>query len=91
MGGKCMSPDCPLPPNLVLPPRCFDFHHINRGDKTAVLNHLVKQSWSATVKELRKCIMLCCLCHRLLHAREDETPLDGESESFCLIEADIPI
>lgn len=86
MGGKCQSPTCPLPPDLVLPPRCFDFHHIDRGTKVAIINHLVKQSWAATARELVKCQMLCCLCHRMLHAE-----LDGQAEDGSLVEPDVPI
>jgi len=44
---------------------CLDFHHIIKGRPvTRVANH----SFTSTEKELNKCIIVCCNCHRKIHA-----------------------
>lgn len=62
-GGKCHSCE------LVSHPSVYDFHHIDPtqksfsvGDKTSTIKWLLIQ------EELKKCVMLCSNCHRLLHA-----------------------
>lgn len=48
-------------------PRCLDFHHI--VDKTnTVANITYKCSKSLIILEMKKCIILCCNCHRKIHA-----------------------
>jgi hypothetical protein len=45
----------------------MEFHHI--GDKKNSVSKLVQwgYSWEAIEKEIKKCIPLCCNCHRLEH------------------------
>jgi hypothetical protein len=47
--------------------RVMEFHHI--GDKKNSVSKLVQwgYSWEAIEKEIKKCIPLCCNCHRLEH------------------------
>lgn len=66
MGGKCMNPLCPLK-GIDLPACCFDFHHRDPSIKDGNLNRLLKQGMTKAMPELKKCDMLCCICHRILH------------------------
>jgi hypothetical protein len=43
----------------------YDFHHLR--DKEEVWNTLREKSWKKIVKELDKCQLLCCGCHRKKH------------------------
>jgi len=48
--------------------RALDFHHIDPATKVANVSQIVNQHYSIKVlkKEIRKCIVLCCRCHREL-------------------------
>lgn len=45
----------------------FDFHHINPSTKERNISHLKTYKWNRIEEELKKCILLCSNCHRLLH------------------------
>ena len=64
MGGKCVI--CGYNKYNV----SFDIHHINSSEKefsfAKALSRPIK--WQIMVKELKKCVLLCCRCHRELHA-----------------------
>ena len=49
--------------------RLIDFHHVNSDSKRFGLSQAInKRAGIATLKtELRKCIPVCCACHRLIH------------------------
>ena len=49
--------------------RLIDFHHINAESKHFGLSVAARnRAGIATLKtELRKCIPVCCACHRLIH------------------------
>lgn len=67
-GGKCSNPDCPVR-HLDLPPCVFDFHHRDPNEKEFGICEGVNKGFSLSrlKKELDKCDILCCLCHRILH------------------------
>jgi hypothetical protein len=69
MGGRCANPACPLG-EVQLPHVVYDFHHADPSIKEAGVSELLHYSWSKAKRELDKCVMLCCVCHRLLHAGE---------------------
>jgi len=48
----------------------FDVHHIDPNEKEFTIGSVraCAKSWDRIVIELRKCILLCSNCHRLLHA-----------------------
>jgi len=51
-------------------PECiFDFHHLDPKDKKHGMSTRINamRKWSTIVKELRKCVLLCANCHRMLH------------------------
>lgn len=44
---------------------CLDFHHVIKGSPvTRAANH----SYTKFEKELAKCVIVCCNCHRKIHA-----------------------
>ena len=48
-------------------PALFDFDHRDRSSKQFSWNKLRLRSWDSICKELEKCDLLCCACHRLRH------------------------
>ena len=53
----------------------MDFHHINGEDKESTIANLITKAISRSEdpmvllkKELDKCVLLCCRCHREFHA-----------------------
>lgn len=44
---------------------CFDFDHIDRKNKTGNISYLVNSSIEKIDKEIAKCRLLCCKCHKL--------------------------
>ena len=63
MGGKCVKCDYD---------RCIDaleFHHVDlKKEKRFVRHALSKFSYERIKSELKKCILVCCRCHREIHA-----------------------
>lgn len=61
-GGKCCI--C----KMTYPQEVFEFHHLNPADKEFGLGTIRSNciSWKRIVKELRKCVMTCANCHRLV-------------------------
>lgn len=45
---------------------CLDFHHIIKGKP---VTRMTSTSYSALENELNKCIIVCCNCHRKIHAK----------------------
>jgi hypothetical protein len=47
--------------------RVLEFHHVGNKDYniSSMVNH--GYSWSKVEKEIKKCIPLCCNCHRIEH------------------------
>lgn len=61
-GGKCKI--CGYSKCL----KALDFHHINPNNKIESINILLKRySFSKAQKEIKKCVLLCCRCHREVH------------------------
>ncbi len=51
------------------PPCCMDLHHLNPSDKKYEISYLKKNgSIKLLEEELNKCVCLCALCHRKIHA-----------------------
>ncbi len=53
--------------NLIDKPWEADFHHEGKEAKENSISQLIDYHISEAVKELEKCILLCCSCHRLVH------------------------
>lgn len=69
-GGKCTI--CGYDKCLA----AFDYHHINPKEKDHQLGVAMRNggSWAKIVEEARKCTLVCCRCHRELHAGIVELP-----------------
>lgn len=61
-GGKCSKCE-----SSTYHPSCYDFHHNDPATKEFVWTKLRLKSWDKITKELDKCDLLCCICHRLEH------------------------
>ncbi len=47
---------------------CLDFHHRDPDAKKFVLSDAETRSIANTVREIKKCILVCANCHRVIHA-----------------------
>jgi hypothetical protein len=56
----------------------MDLHHIDPNEKDFTFGKVTANpmSWDKIVKELRKCILLCCRCHREVHSEDAVLPED---------------
>ena len=61
-GGRCV--ECGYKECIA----ALDFHHVDPKIKEINLNKNL--SLNTKLKEIEKCILLCCRCHRELHWRE---------------------
>jgi len=54
----------------VYPTCCYDFHHLNPKlkEKNIAQYAQTKKGFEKAKQELYKCMLLCCNCHRLIHA-----------------------
>jgi len=59
-GGKCCICKKKYPQEL------FEFHHLNPAEKDFGVGSVKSISWDRLVIELRKCVMVCANCHRLV-------------------------
>jgi len=60
LGGKCAI--CGYDKSIA----AFDFHHIEMWLKDFTISaHMT--SWEKIEPELKKCVLLCCRCHREVH------------------------
>ena len=52
----------------------LEFHH-NRSDKSHNVGNMVNRNgyaWETIKEEIKKCVVLCCRCHRERHANKDK-------------------
>jgi hypothetical protein len=65
----------------------FDLHHLDPKEKEFSLGAIrgSPRSWEKIVNELRKCVLLCCRCHREVHANVTKLPENYNSfnENFA--------
>jgi len=57
---------------------CYDVHHINPEEKSFEVsqgNYNGAKSWLKIRDELKKCVLVCANCHRLIHANLIDSPL----------------
>jgi len=49
----------------------YDLHHINPNDKDPKFNKLLDSwGWKRIEEEIKKCLLLCANCHRIIHEQE---------------------
>lgn len=52
----------------------LDFHHLDPNKKDFNIADGSVLKWEKLVEEVKKCILLCCRCHREIHAGITEIP-----------------
>lgn len=50
----------------------FDFHHLSPSTKIDTISNMLKNPTSKIIAELKKCVMLCANCHRLVESSHIE-------------------
>lgn len=50
----------------------YELHHHDQDGKETNLSSIMHHGWPKIEKELRKCILVCANCHRILHSIERE-------------------
>lgn len=70
MGGKCVC--CGYDKHYS----ALELHHLDPTIKKFALGGVRARpkSWDSIVEELRKCVLVCCLCHREIEAKIRELP-----------------
>lgn len=49
-------------------PAIIDFHHVDRSEPKHSVNLLISHGrWAKAREEIKKCIVLCANCHRIVH------------------------
>ena len=71
-GGKCTI--CGYDKTIA----ALDYHHVDPKEKDAMLSVAMRNgsAWSKIVEEARKCTIVCCRCHREIHAGVTQLPDD---------------
>ena len=69
-GGKCTI--CGYDKTIS----ALDYHHVDASTKDSALSIGMRNgySWKTIVKEARKCTLVCCRCHREIHAGVTKLP-----------------
>jgi len=69
-GGKCTI--CGYSKTIA----ALDYHHVDPGEKDHALHKAMRNgyAWSKIVEEARKCTIVCCRCHREIHAGVTKLP-----------------
>ena len=50
----------------------YELHHHDQAGKETNISSIMHHSWAKVEKELRKCILVCSNCHRIIHHVERE-------------------
>lgn len=50
----------------------YDLHHHDQEGKEYHISRIIHHSWDKIESELRKCILVCSNCHRIIHHIERE-------------------
>jgi hypothetical protein len=67
LGGKCSM--CGFQTNVL---SVYDFHHLDPSKKEVnKQERIVAFSGEKMMAELKKCILVCSNCHRIIHARDE--------------------
>ncbi len=63
LGGRCVV--CALQTHIMV----YDFHHVENRVGRQTIGDLMSsiKSWARIVEDLRRCVLVCSNCHRLVH------------------------
>ncbi len=59
----CQNPNCEFKEKVL--DYCLDFHHINPKEKEFNLSKVSTRKIEILIREINKCCILCCFCHRM--------------------------
>jgi len=62
MGGQCII--CGYDKNC---PSAYELHHLDPEKKDFTISSYSSHSWDKIFDEAKKCVLLCCRCHREIH------------------------
>ena len=65
-GRRCMA--CGIKSDMPI----YELHHHDQAGKETNVSRIIHHSWSKVEKEIRKCILVCSNCHKILHHIERE-------------------
>ena len=65
-GRECMV--CSIKSDMPI----YELHHHDQEGKESNVSSIIHHSWERIEKELRKCILVCSNCHRIIHHIERE-------------------
>ena len=70
LGGICMN--CKIEGPLSI----YDFHHPDRNEKKFPISQMIRRASDVdfeyeVIPEVKKCVLLCANCHRILHNEND--------------------
>lgn len=55
--------------DIKYPPIAMDLHHVDPSTKDQDVSKMLKsRGYKKIQQELNKCVVICAICHRLLHA-----------------------
>ena len=57
-------------------PAALEFHHLDPNEKEFTFGSLSTRSFSFLCEEAKKCVLLCSICHREVHADLAQIPQD---------------
>lgn len=63
-GGECKRCKLKLEDTI---PSVFEFHHVDPKQKDPNIVGFVRKNINLTLEELKKCILVCANCHRVIH------------------------
>lgn len=54
----------------------FDFHHVDPSAKAFTIHNAIgTKAWASVTTEATKCVLVCCRCHREIHAGVRQCPV----------------
>ena len=77
-GGMCCC--CGLQDDDIV----YDFHHLDPDSKDFQLSSRIR-SWDVVVAEAHKCVMVCVICHRKIHAGTIQVPENATKFDLALV------
>jgi hypothetical protein len=76
LGGKCNR--CGWKGKLA----GFEFHHKDGKDKDFGIGNVANKNWEVIKKELKKCELLCAICHDIEHSGYESEDFLKEVERY---------
>jgi len=76
LGGKCAN--CGWQGNQA----AFQFHHKNSNEKNFIIGNVANKNWDKIKTELKKCVLLCAICHAIIHSTKNDGKFIKEALNY---------